>query len=366
MEENVNKAASWEDVLSNNFNAPAPVEENVEAVDGEQVVESNEVSEENQVLANETESISTEAPQEVANVVNEEVESQIDLDPNKQALIDAILDGKEDLVYDYFKQKNTDYNAFSDIDVIKTKLANDNPGWDSEDIEIEIESKYGSALLNEKIDLSEIDKDIYPDEYKDAVKFNKEIEKAEKILKRDAKETRAFLEEQKNNITLPVSERRKVEQNKVSEESVEVSAEDNQKELERLQAEWISAVERGVPEVNEFKFKLGDEDVSYKITEDEQKQLVDKMKGFNAESYLLERGWLNQDGSPNIKKITEDVYILENNEKIFRSGWTQAKERAKMDIISKDIKNINLNQSPNTFDAKGSNPYSFGDYVLGL
>ena len=118
--------------------------------------------------------------------------------------------------------------------------------------------------------------------------------------------------------------------------------------------------------MSEFKFKLGDEDVSYKITEDEQKQLVDKMKGFNAESYLLERGWLNQDGSPNIKKITEDVYILENNEKIFRSGWTQAKEKAKMDIISKDIKNINLTQSPNTVDAQGSNQYSFGDYVLGL
>ena len=118
--------------------------------------------------------------------------------------------------------------------------------------------------------------------------------------------------------------------------------------------------------MSEFKFKLGDEDVSYKITEDEQKQLVDKMKGFNAESYLLERGWLNQDGSPNIKKITEDVYILENNEKIFRSGWTQAKEKAKMDIISKDIKNINLNQSTNTVDAQSSNQYSFGDYVLGL
>jgi hypothetical protein len=60
------------------------------------------------------------------------------------------------------------------------------------------------------------------------------------------------------------------------------------------------------------------------------------------------------------------VYILENNEKIFRSGWTQAKEKAKMDLISKDIKNINLDRSPETFDAKGSNPYSFGEYVLGL
>lgn len=353
MEENVNRATSWEDVLNNNFNAPAPVEETVE------IVESNEeVVDVIDELVNE-EVVIPQTTQEVSAAVS-------DLDPNKQALIDAILDGKEDLVYDYFKQKNTDYNQFSDIDVIKTKIANENPGWDADDIELEIESKYGSSLLSEKIDLSEIDKDIYPDEYKDALKINKEIDKAEKLLKRDAKETRIILEDLKNNISLPVSERRTVEKDTVSTENVEASAEYTQEELKKIQADWISAVEKGVPEVSEFKFKLGDEDVSYKITEDEQKQLVDKMKGFNAESYLLDRGWLNQDGTPNIKKITEDVYILENNEKIFRSGWTQAKEKAKMDIISKDIKNINLTQSPNTVDAQGSNQYSFGDYVLGL
>jgi len=356
METNVNRASSWEDVLNNNFNAQP--QEEVVALQEEQVTEQA------------TEQVISEAPVEVTGQVAEEVIEQLsqvsELDPHKQALVDAILDGKEDLVYNYFKQKNTDYNQFSDIDVIKTKIARDNPNWDSEDVELELESKYGAVLLSEKIDINEIDKDIYPDEYKEALKINKDIDKAEKLLKRDAKETRLTLEELKNNIELPVSERKWVEQNTLNKASEEAAADYTPEELQQIQAEWISAVEKGVPEVSEFKFKLGDEDVSYKITEDEQKQLVDKMKSFNAESYLLERGWLNENGSPNIKKITEDVYILENNEKIFRSGWTQAKEKAKMDLISKDIKNINLDRSPETFDAKGSNPYSFGDYVLGL
>jgi biotin synthase-like enzyme len=90
------------------------------------------------------------------------------------------------------------------------------------------------------------------------------------------------------------------------------------------------------------------------------------MKEFNAENYLVQRGWVKPDGTPDVKKITEDVYILENAEKMFKSGWTQAKEKAKMDIIGKDIKNINLDTSPTTFDAKGGNPYDFGDYVLSL
>ena len=190
MEENVNRATSWEDVLNNNFNAPAPVEE---------IVENVEVNEEQVVVDAAGEVVNEEAviPTQPT-VVAQEVSQVSDLDPNKQALIDAILDGKEDLVYDYFRQKNTDYNQFSDIDVIKTKIANENPAWDADDIELEIESKYGSSLLSEKIDLNEIDKDIYPDEYKDAIKINKEIDKAEKLLKRDAKETRVFLEDLKN------------------------------------------------------------------------------------------------------------------------------------------------------------------------
>jgi hypothetical protein len=357
METNVNKASSWEDVLNNNFNAEP--QEEVVALQEEQVEQPE------QVIEQVTEQV-IEPAGEVTGEVIEQLSQISELDPRKQALVDAILDGKEDLVYDYFKQKNTDYNQFSDIDVIKTKIAKDNPNWDSEDVELELESKYGAVLLSERINLDEIDKDIYPDEYKEAIKINKEIDKAEKLLKRDAKETRLTLEELKNNIELPVSERKWVEQNSLNKESEGAPESYTPEELQQIQAEWISAVEKGVPEVSEFKFKLGDEDVSYKITEDEQKQLVDKMKGFNAENYLLERGWLNQDGSPNVKKITEDVYILENNEKIFRSGWTQAKEKAKMDLISKDIKNINLDRSPETFDAKGSNPYSFGDYVLGL
>jgi hypothetical protein len=361
METNVNKASSWEDVLNNNFNAEP--QEEVVALQEDQVEQPEQVTEQVTELFPEP---SGEVAVDATGEVIEQLSQISELDPRKQALVDAILDGKEDLVYNYFKQKNTDYNQFSDIDVIKTKIAKDNPNWDSEDIELELESKYGSVLLSERINLDEIDKDIYPDEYKEALKINKDIDKAEKLLKRDAKETRATLEELKNNIELPVSERKWVEQNTLNKASEGAPESYTPEELQQIQAEWISAVEKGVPEVSEFKFKLGDEDVSYKITEDEQKQLVDKMKGFNAENYLLERGWLNQDGSPNVKKITEDVYILENNEKIFRSGWTQAKEKAKMDLISKDIKNINLDRSPETFDAKGSNPYSFGDYVLGL
>jgi hypothetical protein len=363
MEQNVNKVASWEDVLSDNYNAEPQAEqvqetvqptgeENPQAVDasgepvetqqGETVVQQEEVS----------------SPEE--EYVQEEVQQ---LATEQQFNLEGM---DEDALYEYLSLKKTDYSTVPDIDVVAGFISSEHPNWDTDDIEFELEQKYGSALFEDKIDLQEIDKDIYPDEYKEAVKINKEIDKAQKLLKRDALEKRAELEELKQNIQLPTSGNKQPDNN-VSETSVEETQQSlSPEQIQYLQKQWIDSVERDVPSVNEFKFNLGDEEVSYKVTEDEQQQMVQKMRDFNAENYLVDRGWLNKDGTPNVKKITEDVYILENSEKMFKSGWTQAKEKAKMDIIGKDIKNINLG-SPNTsFDAKGGNPYDFGDYVLSL
>jgi len=358
--EQINKANSWEDVLSDNYNAEEQPEQ--------------ELQTEETAIADET-----QADTNTVDAAGEPVETQEELQPttsteqydslDDQEIVDNqqldLSNLDEDTLYEYLSLKKTDYSTVPDIDVIAGFISSENPKWDTEDIEFELEQKYGSALFEEKIDLEEIDKDIYPDEYKEAVKINKEIDRAQRLLKRDALEKRAELEELKSNIQLPTS-------GKQSDDNVKGSQQEqtqqglSQEQIEALQKNWLDAVERDVPTVNEFKFKLGDEDVSYKVTEDEQKEMVSKMREFNAENYLVNRGWINEDGTPNVKKITEDVYILENSEKMFKSGWTQAKEKAKMDIIGKDIKNINLGSTEQTFDAKGGNPYDFGDYVLSL
>lgn len=364
MEQNVNKAASWEDVLSDNYNAEPQAEqvqetaqtngeETPQAVDAAgEPIETPQVNEE------------TQAGQEENTISSPESEYEEPQAPVYEQPTLADLD--EDALYEYLTLKKTDYSTVPDIDVIAGFISSENPNWDTDDIEFELEQKYGSALFEDKVDLAEIDKDIYPDEYKEAVKINKEIDKAQKLLKRDALDKRAELEDLKQNIQLPTSGNKQPDNN-VSKPSAEETQQGlSPEQIQYLQKQWLDSVERDVPTVNEFKFNLGDEEVSYKVTEDEQQQLVQKMRDFNAENYLVDRGWVNQDGTPNVKKITEDVYILENAEKMFKSGWTQAKEKAKMDIIGKDIKNINLG-SPNTsFDAKGGNPYDFGDYVLSL
>ena len=366
MEENVNKASSWEDVLLDNYNQPAqePQDEQTE----QEAVTENTVDANGDAVEQQQET--TDAPQiEEQPIVqqDEPVVQQENVQQTQQEQPFNLNGLDEDTLYEYLSIKKTDYTQVPDLDILAGKIKSENPNWDNEDIELELESKYGAALFSEKINLDDIDQDLDPDTYKDAVKINKEIERAEKLLRRDAKETRSQLEEIKNNLSLPTNNGGKPEHSvEASEQQDSESDELTPEQIQYLQQQWISAVEKEVPNVNEFKFNLGDEEVSYKVTEDEQAQLVQKMKEFNAENYLVQRGWVKPDGTPDVKKITEDVYILENSEKMFKSGWTQAKEKAKMDIIGKDIKNINLDTSQATFDAKASNPYDFGDYVLSL
>ena len=366
MEENVNKAASWEDVLLDNYNQPAPTPQDEQAE--QEAVTENTVDANGDAVEQQQET--TDAPQiEEQEVVqqDEPIVQQEEVQQLREEPQFNLNDLDEDTLYEYLSIKKTDYNQVPDLDILAGKIKSENPNWDNEDIELELESKYGAALFSEKINLDDIDQDLDPDTYKEAVKINKEIERAEKLLRRDAKETRVQLEEIKNNLSLPTNNGGKPEHSVEAGEKQETQSDElTQEQIEILQQQWRTAVEKEVPSINEFKFNLGDEEVSYKVTADEQAQMLQKMKEFNAENYLVERGWIKPDGTPDIKKITEDVYILENSEKMFKSGWTQAKEKAKMDIIGKDIKNINLDTSQATFDAKASNPYDFGDYVLSL
>lgn len=388
----INKVASWEDVIADNYNAEAPQQDqNEQAVvadlDGSVNTDGTIVSDEtngDKVVEDQDNNplLDINSPEvgNDANLPDVTLDNPVDHgDPGSSVSEDTqstteniesefnLTESDEQALYEYLTIKNTDYSQVSDMDIITGYLESEHQNWDDEDIQFELEQKYGSALFMDKRNLDEIDQDLDPDEYKEAIKLNKEIDRAQKLLKRDAMEKRVELEDIKSNIKLPLSAIKKTEDNvkRDAEEALQPQG-PTQEEIEKYQKDWVDAVEKEIPTLDEFKFKLGDEDVSYKITDEEKQQMVETMKSFNGENYLVQRGWVNQDGSPNVKRIAEDVYILENNEKMFKSGWTQAKEKAKMDLIGKDLKNIDLNSPVNTFDAKGGDPYDFGNYVLSL
>jgi hypothetical protein len=348
MSEKVNVAKTWEDAVLDNFE--------------EQVVETTQEGTEIVTAGNELETpvadysveivlpegatiIEEESNQEIVEeqpqVVERVIEKYPEMNEDAKKLFAAFQSGNEEEVFNYLSEKRKDYSSMSDYDVVKESLIRSNPTWTERDIAIEIKSKYGN--LSGKKDLSSIDEDIYPEEYQSAIDYNELIDERETILARDAREARRTLDEQKKNIEFP-----KFTQEAENQPTDEEIAEANK--------QWEEMVASEVPKISNFKYKLNGEDVVYKITEEEKVNLTTTMKNFNASDYLSKRGWFDQEGKPNILKISEDVYKLENEGKMIGSVATQIKTATRKEVISRDIKNIDMDDKSSS-DFKVSKPF---------
>lgn len=348
MSEKVNVAKTWEDAVLDNFE--------------EQVVETTQEGTEIVTAGNELETPVADYSVEIvlpegATIIEEESNKEIveeqpqvlerviekypEMNEDAKKLFAAFQSGNEEEVFNYLSEKRKDYSSMSDYDVVKENLIRSNPTWTERDIAIEIKSKYGS--LSGKKDLSSIDEDIYPEEYQSAIDYNELIDERETILARDAREARRTLDEQKKNIEFP----------KFTQEAENQPTEEEIAEANKL---WEEMVTSEVPKISNFKYKLNGEDVVYKITEEEKVNLTTTMKNFNASDYLSKRGWFDQEGKPNILKISEDVYKLENEGKMIGSVATQIKTATRKEVISRDIKNIDMDDKSSS-DFKVSKPF---------
>lgn len=349
MSEKVNVAKSWEDAVLDNFeqqDSTTVQDEFVNTAPSEETVVASVNDAIEIVLPNGTEIDSNEAeeivsPEAVAVTEERVVERYPEMSDDAKKILEALQAGKDDEVFNYLSEKRKNYEAMSDYDVVKENIIRTNPNWTEKDVAIELKSKYGS--LSGKKDLSQIDEDIYPDEYQSAIEFNELIEERETILARDAREARRVLDEQKKNIEFPKLTQEV--QNQLTEE-----------EIAEANKQWEAMVVSEVPKISDFKYKLNGADVVYKITEEERTNLTETMKGFNASEYLLKRGWFDQDGNPNILKIAEDRYRLENEGRIIGSVATQIKNATRKEVISRDIKNIDMDDKSSS-NFKVSKPF---------
>lgn len=348
MSEKVNVAKTWEDAVLDNFEEQVveTTQEGTEIVTAGNELETPVADYSVEIVLPEGATIieeesNKEIVEEQPQVVERVIEKYPEMNEDAKKLFAAFQSGNEEEVFNYLSEKRKDYSSMSDFDVVKENLIRSNPTWTERDIAIEIKSKYGS--LSGKKDLSSIDEDIYPEEYQSAIEFNELIDERETILARDAREARRTLDEQKKNIEFP-----KFTQEAENQPTDEEIAEANK--------QWEEMVASEVPKISNFKYKLNGEDVVYKITEEEKVSLTTTMKNFNASDYLSKRGWFDQEGKPNILKISEDVYKLENEGKMIGSVATQIKTATRKEVISRDIKNIDMDDKSSS-DFKVSKPF---------
>lgn len=300
------------------------------------------------------ESVKTESAVETPSANEIPAQESINIDykwenENAKNIYDSLVSGNVSEIADilYEQKVLSEIDTMNESDIIKLKLAYDYPDLTPQEIEEEFASKYS-------VD-KDFDKDLLSEE-EVTVKM-KQLEKQEKAvareMKKDVREAREQLQSLKQDISFPdiLSQLQQSQQTVNTEEIVNqyLSTKQQEQEVSYQQAREVfeKSIDDGLKNFEGFNINYKDEDVQfdgkYSLTQEDRTQLQETMKSFDLESFYGSRYY--KDGKYDTKQIAEDIYLLQNKDKIVNSMVTQAVSKAKSDIL-KGIKNIDYTNSP--------------------
>ncbi len=280
--------------------------------------------------------------------------------PNETAkeIYDRLVSGNiselADMIYEQKVLSSLD--SMSESDIVKLKMAYDYPDLTPQEIEEEFSSRFS-------ID-DEIDKSLMSDE--EIAQHNKKIEKASKALARELKKevsvAKDYLSEMKQDISFPdiLSQIQNV-QPQINPEDVlneffQSQEAEQGKLYEDARNQYISSLDDGLRQFDGFNVNYKDEDVQfdgkYSLTPEEKANLTSSLKEFDLEEFYGARYY--KDGKYDTKQLAEDVYFLQNRDKIVNSLVTQAVSKSKADLL-KSMKNIDFSDAPRVGSSASSN-----------
>jgi hypothetical protein len=262
-----------------------------------------------------------------------------------ESLVSGNISEVADLMYE--QKVLSDIDKLDEADVLKLKIAYDYPDLTPQEIEEEFNSKYS------------VDKDFDENSMTDdeiAAK-RKSIEKQEKAiareLKKDVREAKDYLQTLKQDISFPdILSQFKESQTAVNTDEVvnqylRTQQEEQNKVYEESRRMFESSIDDGLKSFEGFSASYKDEDVQfdgkYALTQEDKAQLQSDLKSFDLEQFYGNRYY--KDGKYDTKQLAEDVYFLQNRDKIVNSMVTQAVSKAKSDML-RGIKNIDYSNSP--------------------
>jgi hypothetical protein len=325
---------------------------------------SNEVSEPTQTEAN------VESQQEVnesseSTLSEESDESQEDSGfvfewPNDTAkdIYDKLVTGNiselADMIYEQKVLSSLD--TMSDSDIVKLKMAYDYPDLTPEEIEEEFTSRFSVDDY--------VDKSLMSDE--ELAQHNKKIEKASKALARELKKevgvAKNYLSEMKQEISFPdilsqvQNTQAQVDPEEVLNQFLQSQEVEDNKLYEQARQQYVSSLSEGLKQFDGFNVSYKDEDVQfdgkYSLTPEEKAGLTNSLQQFDLEEFYGARYY--KDGKYDTKQLAEDVYFLQNRDKIVNSLITQAVSKSKADLL-KAMKNIDFNDAPRVGATASSN-----------
>jgi len=261
-----------------------------------------------------------------------------------EKLINGDISELADMIYEQKVLSSLD--DMSEHDVVKLKMAYEYPDLTPEEIEDEFNSKYSVE--------EDFDESMMTDEEVSSKK--RHIEKQRKSLaremKKDVREAKDYLSSMKQEISFPdilsqVAAPQQYDTESVVSQYLANQEEEQSKVYNVARQEYLNSINDGLKSFDGFSVNYKDEDVSfdgkYSLTPEDKATLTNSLKDFDLEEFYGNRYY--KDGRYDAKQLAEDVYFLQNRDKIVNSMVTQAVSRAKLDIL-KSMKNVDYSDSP--------------------
>lgn len=261
--------------------------------------------------------------------------------PESEKIFNLIKDGKEDDVYSYLHEKKTlkSVDKLPAADIIKLNLQYGNKDFSPEDI---------NDLFNERYQMPEKpiqDSIELDDEFKERItKYEKEVQKVENRITRDAKPAKTELLKLQKEIVLPDIQG-----------TQPLSKEPTQEELaaQKLQTEaYLKTVDQSLEKFNGYSTTFKDEEVELQVayvpSPEEKKELhsVITLAGTDAGAFLKTLGWLDDKGNINTNKLTEDLPLILSRDKVLSKLVSETGNK-RHEASIKAIKNIDYSGKQN-------------------
>lgn len=261
-----------------------------------------------------------------------------------EKLINGDISELADMIYEQKVLSSLD--DMSEADVIKLKMAYEYPDLTPEEIEDEFNSRFS---VDEDFDESLLTED-------EIASRRKQIEKQKKALgrelKKEVRDAKDYLSEMKQEISFPdilsqVANKQQYNPEDVVSQYLAYEEEEQSKAHDSARKEYLNSINEGLKSFDGFNVSYKDEDVSfdgkYSLTPEDKAALTNSLNDFDLDDFYGNRYY--KDGKYDAKQLAEDVYFLQNRDKIINAMVTQAVSRAKMDIL-KSMKNVDYNDSP--------------------
>lgn len=230
------------------------------------------------------------------------VEEKVEEPPAPNFDKGAWLEEHKDQLYNYLSEVNRDYDTMSPEQLVKLKLKKDNPTWTDQEVEQELNELYhvGSELIT--IDRAE----MLDEEIREAERHNKEVSRAHRLLKTDAKSAQDYFNSQKSNLEVPDFN---LPTGEVDIDSI-LAQEEAQyaKQVEEAQNTWRGLIDKGVKGVSSVTKKITFEDnkspveisVDYKLSDKQKADLQARLYDYVAQPGDDKR-YVQEDGSIDIE-----------------------------------------------------------------